>query len=294
MQTPFNEGVKTQNNIPLEIEFLIQNFTKPLSPWWYTMHYHEYLEILYSLKGDFLLMINGDVVELPEGSMYVINSNEPHATKSASQGERTLLCIKFMPEILFSSGQTVTEMEYTIPYVFDNFGSKRLFERKILDDTFIPQEFIFLKNEKTDEKFGYELAIKSSVLRIFSFIMRYWYENAGSPALPSNQKAVNAVRKIRDYVKENYTTATLTEASNRCGLSYSYFSRIFNEYMNMSFSDYVNLVRVNNSLKYLSSTDMSVTNIALTVGFSTTSYYIQVFKRFKNLSPGEFRKLFRS
>lgn len=292
MQTPFNEGITTRNNIPLAIEFMIQNFTQPPTPWWYTMHYHEYLEVLYSLKGDFKLMINGKVIQLPQGSMYIINANEPHATKSVSDGERTLLCIKFIPDILYSNEQSENDMEYTVHFIVDNFGSKRLFSCDELKDTFIPHEFEFLKKEKTDEKFGYELAIKSSVLRIFSFVLRYWYENAGKPDMNTNQRTVSAIRKIRQYVKENYVTATLSEASTRCGLSYSYFSRIFNEYMNMGFSDYVNLVRVNNSLKLLSSTDMSITDIALNVGFSTTSYYIQVFKKLKNMSPGEFRKLF--
>jgi AraC-like DNA-binding protein len=195
---------------------------------------------------------------------------------------------------LFSSGQTVAETEYTLPYIFENLGNKRVFSCEDLKDSFIPEEFNFLKNEKTNAKFGYEIAIRSSVLRIFSFVLRYWYESAGSPDLAANQKNLTAIRKIRQYVKENYVTVTLTDASNQCGLSYSYFSRIFNEYMKMSFSDYVNLIRVNNSLKLLSSTDLSITEIALHVGFSTTSYYIQVFKRLKGMSPGEFRKLLKA
>ena len=83
MQKPWDEGMKMQNNIPLTMQCLIQNFNGPLSPWWHSMHYHEYIEILYALKGTFLLMINGDIVEMTEGSMYVINSGEPHCTKSA-------------------------------------------------------------------------------------------------------------------------------------------------------------------------------------------------------------------
>jgi AraC-like DNA-binding protein len=254
------------------------------------MHYHEYIEILYALDGNFLILLNGEVKELPQGSMYVIKPNEPHCTKSASEGERTLICIKFIPEVLFSSGQTVAETEYTLPYIFENLGNKRVFSCEELKDSFIPEEFNFLKNEKTNAKFGYEIAIRSSVLRIFSFVLRYWYESAGSPDLAANQKNLTAIRKIRQYVKENYVTVTLTDASNQCGLSYSYFSRLFNSVMNMGFSEYLTSVRLAKAEQLLVDSDKTITEIAYGCGFSTSSYFIMKFKEKNGIPPLGFRK----
>ena len=64
--------------------------------------------------------------------------------------------------------------------------------------------------------------------------------------------------------------------------------------MKMSFSDYVNRERIRHSSRLLASTDLSVTEIALAVGFSTTSYYIQVFKKLQGISPLQFRKRART
>ena len=124
-------------------------------------------------------------------------------------------------------------------------------------------------------------------------ILRYWHnstDNSGAFLLKDDEARM--LQNVRMYVEQNYADATLTSVAEACGLSYSYFSRIFNRYMKMSFSDYVNLVRVNHSLNLLSSGDQSITEIALSVGFSSTSYYIYIFKKLKHTSPNKFRKMF--
>ena len=60
---------------------------------------------------------------MTENTAVIINSGEPHCT--AGDGDRTLLCIKFLPQVLFSSEQTVTGLEYLIPYIFENLKIKR-------------------------------------------------------------------------------------------------------------------------------------------------------------------------
>lgn len=295
MKQTIDEGLKIENNIPLPVHCLIMPHKKISLPWEdQRMHYHEYIEILYPLKGDYDVMLNGEIIHLQEHSMFVINAMEPHCTRCVKNEEQILMCIKFVPQILYSAKQTITEMEYSIPYVFEHFGNRRLFDRELLKDTFIPAEFEYICQEKMQEDFGYELAIRSGVLRIFGWVIRYWHNHSAHASLPVlNNNVARMIRCTRDYVDEHYADATLSAAAKVCGLSYSYFSRVFNLYMKMSFSDYVNLVRVNQSLRLLSSTDMSITEIALSVGFSSTSYYIQTFKKHKNISPNKFRKMFR-
>ena len=285
-----NEGIKRQNNIPLPIQCLIMPSWEE-SNWVYS-HYHEYIELLYVLEGEYEVLLEGEITHLPEKSMFVVQAGEAHETRQLGK-KQTLLCIKFLPQILYSSEQSVTELEYSIPYVFENFSKCRKFDAAVLKDTFIPQVFEEICQEKKAEKFGYELALRSHVLRIFLWLMRYWHERAGDLQLTMpNRKVAVLLQKTREYVKECYQTVTLSEVAQKCGVSYGYFSRVFNQYMKMSFSDYVNRERINHSLKLLTFTDLSITEVALTVGFSTTSYYIQMFKKYKSISPNRFRKMF--
>ena len=288
------ENRHLQNNIPLPIECLFTNSSgegNSRDAMW--LHYHEYIEILCPLKGEFEVIVNGEYYPLKEHSMIVIHAMEPHAVRSVNSGDRTQRCIKFLPQVLFSSEQSVTGLEYTIPYISQHLAQPRLFAPEILDNTFIPSEFEYIDQELQKNDFASELTIRSSVLKIFAWILRYWHNNASNEQLPfMNQGLVQNIRKIQDYVENHYAEATLTSAAESCGFSYSYFSRIFNSYMSTGFNDYVNKVRVDEAMKLLATTDMSITDISLSVGFSSSSYFIQTFKKYKQLSPNKFRNMF--
>ncbi len=283
-----DEGRKTVNNIPLPVHSLYMHNTNSV---WTPPHYHEYIEILYAVKGNFEVALNGEIMAMPEKSMFIINAGEPHVTKSNSEEDRWLLCIKFMPQVLFSSEQSATELEQVFQYIFEQFGKQRMFPKALLNGTSLPYAFNNVIEEMSEEPFGYELGIRAEVMRIFLWIIRYWNENEPefSIDVAGNTEIIS---KIRGYVNEHYQDATLQSAAEHCGLSYSYISRVFKKYMNMGFSNYVNFVRLNKSVE-LFATDLSITEIAMAVGFSSTSYYIQAFKKAKNISPSKFRKMLK-
>ena len=286
----FDEGRKKVNNLPLAVQCLLMNGDEPQKKWG-RLHYHEYIELLYSVQGDYEVDVNGLVYPLPQGSMFIINAGEQHTT-FAKSNDHSLFCIKFLPQVLYSSEQTVTEMEQTIPYVFENFGSQRCFSKEELADTGVPENFKEIIKENAELRFGYELAIRSGVLKIFAWIIRFWHEN-GTEEQAEKTKGLELIAKVKEYIDQNLSEVTLSDVAQMCGLSYSYLSRTFKRVAQMSFSDYVNFARVNASMKLLATTDRNITDIALTSGFSSTSYYIYTFKKLKNISPNGFRKMMK-
>ena len=100
---------------------------------------------------------------------------------------------------------------------------------------------------------------------------------------------IKTVQSVTEYVSENYSTATAKAAADYCNLSYSYFSRSFKRVMNQSFTEYLNYVRITKAEQLLSTTDKSISEIADEVGFSTASYFIEQFKKYKQKSPKQYR-----
>lgn len=290
---PQNEGAFKEDGSLIGIHFL------PHSCWrgtWNDLHYHnEYIEILYAEKGTFSIMLNGVVYEISTGSVFIINSGEFHATRShqPDDPEAALMCLRFMPETMYSAKQNILEFEYNIPQIFDFLGNKRYLSPDIVANSCLPDEFNYLKQEEIFRNFGYALNTRSAAIRIFSWIIRYWYQTATADTSQIKLSTTNTLQQMKTYVEENYQTATLRSAAEALNLSYSYFSRLFNQYMDMSFSEYVNLTRINHSMNALTNTDRSITDIALEVGFSSSSHYIQTFRKLKNISPYQFRKLFQ-
>ncbi len=96
-----------------------------------------------------------------------------------------------------------------------------------------------------------------------------------------------------DYVLDHFNEEIkATKMASLCNMSSSYFSRTFNGHMGMNFNEYVNYIRIMEAEKLLVSTAMNITEVANAVGLSTTSYFIKLFKSYKNISPKRFRKEF--
>lgn len=93
------------------------------------------------------------------------------------------------------------------------------------------------------------------------------------------------------YIHANYGGhLTLEGAAHSADLSPNYFSNLFNTKMGVSFSTYVNRVRIGHARTLLLDTSFPIIEIAALVGFEEQSYFSKVFKEITNLSPGKYRK----
>jgi AraC-like DNA-binding protein/ligand-binding sensor protein len=103
-------------------------------------------------------------------------------------------------------------------------------------------------------------------------------------------KHASAIEKALRFVKRRLAASvSLQDAANAAGLSSAYFSRIFKEEMQESFSEHINRLRVEKAAALLLGADMALVDIAARVGFVDQSYFTKVFKRLKGVSPGRYR-----
>lgn len=98
------------------------------------------------------------------------------------------------------------------------------------------------------------------------------------------------VRKALRYIADHYSEhLTISQVSEDVQLSSGYFSTLFSQVVGMSFREYLCNVRIEASKQLLLSTDYSLADIAVAVGFPDQSYYCKTFKRITGLTPGKFR-----
>ena len=97
-------------------------------------------------------------------------------------------------------------------------------------------------------------------------------------------------RDILSYIHGNYdTNITLDDIASHIGICKSECTRFFKKHMNMTIFDYILYYRIQESLPLLIEYG-SVTEAATMVGFSSPSYYTQIFKRYMKCTPLEYRK----
>ena len=98
------------------------------------------------------------------------------------------------------------------------------------------------------------------------------------------------IRKALSYIAQHYNShLEIAQVADHVGLSPGYFSTLFRESVGVSFREHLNRVRVEESKQLLLSTDYSLADIAVAIGFPDQSYYCKIFKKTVGLTPGKFR-----
>lgn len=98
------------------------------------------------------------------------------------------------------------------------------------------------------------------------------------------------IRKALQFVANNYSRhITLSDTAKHLGLSENYFSSLFQRTVGISFSEHLGRVRVEESKRLLLSTNYSLAEIAVAVGFPDQSYFSKVFKRVTGVTPRSLR-----
>ena len=95
-----------------------------------------------------------------------------------------------------------------------------------------------------------------------------------------------------NYLEENYTREiTLEEIAKTLDMNREYFCRLFKKTLGISFVDYTNFVRISRAEELLISSQLSVSEISDSLGFSSVSYFTRVFKNITNLTPSSYRSI---
>jgi len=259
-------------------------------------HYHNYIEILYAISGTYEVILNGKCHNFTKGDLVLINSKEVHQINCCTQEGGQYIVLRFEPEVIYSNMfHNHLHLKYVLPFILETSNHQKVMKKEIIGATFIPELLYEISNEFKMETFGYELAVQNHIGRIFLWILRYFHKTS-TESMQSSLTDIAFIKRLQpsfDYVLEHYAQEIkATKMATLCNMSSSYFSRTFNEYMGMNFSEYVNYIRITEAEKLLVSTAMNITEVANAVGFSTTSYFIKLFKSYKNISPKQFRKEF--
>jgi AraC-like DNA-binding protein len=101
------------------------------------------------------------------------------------------------------------------------------------------------------------------------------------------------MEEILEYINKNYNKCSLSveEMANLYGWSVSYFSKNFNNYTGQPFPFYVNQLRLQKARELLlEDTHSSVQEIALQVGFNSSSYFSAAFRKQYGITPSLMRK----
>jgi len=98
--------------------------------------------------------------------------------------------------------------------------------------------------------------------------------------------------RVQEDVDEHYTEEiSLEKAAGQAAMEKTYFSFFFRKKVGVTFSSWLQYLRVAKAMSMMESMDYSITEVAFAAGFQELSTFQKAFKKWTHLTPREFKKL---
>lgn len=248
-------------------------------------HWHDDIEMIAVIKGEMKYNINGKIVTLHPGDGIVINSKQMHFGYSDDKTECEFYCVLLHPLLLCAT--PAYEKNFVMP-IIKNKG----FDFILLSKNEVWQQEIYnmicsiysVRNKKTAP-----LRVQSVFLNIWTLIYENMSVNEEQEKISSNLVVIkNMVR----FIQQNFADKiTLSDIAGAGAVGESKCCRMFKQYLNETPNAYLNQYRLDKSAELLRNTDMSITEIALFVGYAGSSYYTETFHKWFGKTPKQYREV---
>lgn len=240
-------------------------------------HHHISYEIYYLEKGSRKMLIQDRVYELSAGDILLIQPNILH--RSMHSGPHTRINIVFSDEFL--------DLYFTSKakkYIISCFDKE--FIRLTPDERSL---FLRLFDQLSAEyRNGKECFISvAEILRLFVNTAKH---SSGYDQIKKDTFS-EKTNSVIDFIKNNFSSiADLDEIADACYINKSYMCRLFKKEVGMTVFEYLSNVKIQKACELMSNTDKTLTDIAISCGFSSMSYFSASFKSLMKCTPSQFRK----
>ena len=241
--------------------------------WHSVPHTHNHMELFYIVGGKGQFLIQDQLYPVNANNLVIINPNVPHTEVSLNAQPLEYIVLGIEGVELASSEQSNGRFS-----MLDHFESVEISGclRNIL-------------REMELKSTGYE-DVCQAYMEIL--IIRPMRSTALSvPAQPQQISANRQCAAVKRYIDQHFKeTLTLDQLAEEAHMNKFYLSHAFKQEFGVSPINYLISCRIEESKYLLAETDLSISQIAQLLNFSSPSYFSQVFRRTQGVSPVEFRQ----
>lgn len=254
-------------------------------------HWHPEIEFTYIIEGEILYTINGFELLLKEGQGIFCNQNMMHSGKMHNRQECRYLSVTFLPKLIYGFELSRIKTKY-IDEIVKNPSLSHLL---LLDNDQGARNILEILSEintlQLINKEINELKLLTLLTSIWMNLYDCFEKSKDELSVCSyNEKELNRLKKILEYIHNNYgSKISLEEIAGTINICTNECCRFFKKHMNATISAYLSDYRIEKSLYLLDNTDLSITELAHDIGFSSGSYFTQVFREKMGFTPNQYR-----
>jgi AraC-like DNA-binding protein len=273
------EYIDYSTGIPVYVDFVTMKE--------HHIHWHNAIEILYVVKGKISVSINTGTYELEENELEIINVDEAHKIFSKDKNNKVLI-FHIDPYFFEKYYYDIENM-----FFYTNTSDEGAQEGEAYDElrTFLS----IILCELIQKSDNYDEEIENTLVDLlYHLINNFHYLMHEQEELKENDEQLERYHRIAKYIYNNYNNnITLQDIANKEFLSTHYLSHEIKYATGYSFTDLINLTRVEESVKLLLDSEKTISEISEEVGFSHTRYFNKNFKLYYKTTPLNFRKKYK-
>lgn len=274
----YNEKIQHKTeNYPLAHYFVDENHPRYHMPF----HWHQEVELIYIAHGQFQLFLNDRTYEAGAGDFFYIKEGDIHG---GIPKNCVYHCIVFDFKALV---HTTPVRKYTRQFDRRQLTLLEYFKAAQTDITALAAGLCRCLHKQAP---GWELSTLGLIYELYGAMIAGGYYRVTSPESDRHDKIAH-LKPVLEYIETHYSEPiTLQDLSKIAGMSAKYFCRFFQVFIHRTPIDYLNYYRIERACLLLDTSSLSVTEIAYRCGFSDSSYFVRIFKKYKAITPKQYRK----
>lgn len=137
---------------------------------------------------------------------------------------------------------------------------------------------------------GCQIITQGLLYLLIGYIIRDKSYTFNDKSLDKSFKRLQQLKNVLSLIKDKYMVdLSLEDLANAGGMSAKYFCKFFSEMTGKTPVEYLNQYRIGCACEKLCVSNYSVTNVCLGCGFNDLSYFVKTFKRYKGITPKQYK-----
>ena len=259
---------------------------------------HDYYELCLAVEGICNPIIENRVCSFRPGDLFLLNCNTRN-TFPYNPGS-TLYYLAISKNLLLSWPKTF-ELRSSNPSPVTSFFKENLDAKNgsLLNyiefrsrfkgpQRDVEQLFLDLYKLLNDRKPGYSLHVCGKITELFALLEDPSRYTCTRYALDSHLDQ-RLVQKAKEYMAQQLRRITVKELAEHLHYNDIYLSRVFKAYTGESLKNYNQRLYMNEALRLLSATSVSISSIAKQLGFVNRTQFYKLFRENFHCTPQEYR-----
>lgn len=246
-----------------------------------TYHWHLECELIRIISGNFPLTINNQLYHLHTGDLIFIQDGMLH-------GGTPKDCIY---ESLVFDMKLLLKDNHICRKQIEAIINHEMLIYQLLpgDDAFLKQVTDTLFDAMGQKYSGYEFIVQGALYLLIGFILKNNLYSFRSEQEQQISYRLKQLKQVLRYIEDHYAEEiTLENLAAIAGMNPKYFCRFFRQITQRTPINYLNYYRIECAREQLSTTDSTITEIALNCGFNDISYFIKIFKKYMGITPKQY------